>query len=67
MQKAQGCDGVQGPCHSPLWPAEWGNMAILVLEGLQSSPTLFIHLHACLFGLKFITLEAEKPKKCGGA
>lgn len=65
MQKAQGCDGVQGLCHSPLWPAEWGDMVILVLEGLQSSPMLLIHLHTCLSGLKFITLEAEKPKRCG--
>lgn len=67
MQKAQGCDGVQGLCHSPYWQAEWGDMAILELEGLQSSPMLFIHLHACLFGLKFIALDAEKPKRCGQA
>lgn len=40
-------------------------MVILVLEGLQSSPMLFIHPHACFFGLKFTTLEAEKPKRCG--
>lgn len=64
MQNAQGCDGVQGWCHIPLWPAEWGDMVIFVLEGLQSSPILFIHLHACLFGLKFNTLEAEKSKRC---
>lgn len=65
MQKAQGCDGVQGPCHSPWWPVGWGDMVILVLEALQHSPILFFHLHAYLLGLKFITLEPEQPKSVG--
>lgn len=50
MQQAQGCDRVQGLCHSPSWPADWGDMVILVLEGVQSSPMFFIHLHACFWG-----------------
>lgn len=50
MQQAQGCDGVQGLCHSPSWPAERGAMVILVLEGMQSSPMFFINLHACFLG-----------------
>lgn len=50
MQQAQGCDRVQGLCHSPSWPAERGDMVILVPEGVQSSPMFFIHLHACFLG-----------------
>lgn len=40
-------------------------MVILVLEALQHSPIIFFHLHAYLFGLKFITLESEQPKRRG--